>query len=156
MLNHRRPLKLNIDTSQPVRLNILFPFVDLNDYISNDESSSMNIIHFSLNSILSGVNIRLLNLHGCDVTHDHLRVYSNSDDDEKHLKEQMITPNSLADSIATNPNDMFIGVNYETAIRASATQKLLNKNPNIIYFIPDFEGSIFSAWCQICRGHSKL
>ncbi len=42
-----------------------------------------------------------------------------------------------------------MGTLYWTALTASATQKLLNKNPNIIYFIKDYEFLFFQQGSAI-------
>ena len=57
--------------------------------------------------------------------------------------------------IKTNPDDIFMATIYFTAHMASATQKFLN-NPNIIYFIQDYEPIFFpqnSDWVEAMESY---
>jgi len=142
-LKHRHALPIRLDDTQPVRLNILtlgFPY--------ELTGGPLNIMRFALQAAKAGINVRWINLDGLGLTHEqlavHLSKYDGLESFGKLVSSHVWHATSLTSSrIPTNSNDIFMGTFYLTASVASATQKLLNKNPNIIYFIQDYESGFF-------------
>jgi len=142
LLNHRRALSLFIDDSQPIRLNILVPGFD-----QKLTGGPLNIMRFAVQAVKAGINVRWINLDGGGINFEqlatHLKKYEGLEKFGKLISSNVWHATSLESTpILTNSNDMFMGTIFDSALIASETQKLL-KNPNIIYFIQDYECVFF-------------
>jgi hypothetical protein len=137
-LNNRRALPIRIKDTEPVRLNILLPGLTY-----TLTGGPLSILHFALLAKKAGINVRLINYSGGGITFEqlatHLKKYEGFEDFVKHVDHVW---DAIKTPIYTNSHDLFMGTVYFTASVASATQKLL-KNPNIIYFIQDYECIFF-------------
>ena len=141
-LKHRHKLPIHIDDKEPIRLNILIPglYYELT-------GGPLNVLRFTFLAAKAGINIRWINLDGTGMNFtqmvNHLKNYDGLEEFGKLITSNvwnLMSPN--ATSIPTNSNDIFMGTLYWTALVAGATQKILN-NPNIIYFIQDYECVFF-------------
>ena len=137
-INNRRALPIRINDIEPVRLNILIP--ELSYGLTG---GPLSILHFALLAKKAGINVRLINYNGGGITFEqlatHFKKYEGFEDFGEHVEHVW---DAFKTSIYTNSRDLFMGTVYSTASVASATQKLL-KNPNIIYFIQDYECIFF-------------
>ena len=136
-INNRRALPIRINDIEPVRLNILIPGLT---YALT--GGPLSILRFARLAVKAGINVRLINYSEGGISFEqlatHLKKYEGLEDFGEHVEHAwpVIAP------IKTNSRDLFMGTVYFTASVASATQKLL-KNPNIIYFIQDYECIFF-------------
>ena len=136
-------MPIRLDDTQPIRLNILIPGFD--DKLTG---GPLNIMRFAVQAAKAGINVRWINLDGGGLSFDelstHLKKYEGLEMFGQLISSHVWHATSLkSKSIPTNSHDLFMGTLYWTALTASATQKLLNKNPNIIYFIQDYECLFF-------------
>jgi hypothetical protein len=142
-LNNRRALPIRIEDTEPVRLNILIP--ELTYALTG---GPLSILHFALLATKAGINVRLINYSGGGITFEQLaellKKYDGLEDFGERIDHNW---DAIKTPIYTNSHDLFMGTYYTTASVASATQKLL-KNPNIIYFIQDFECLFFPYGSQ--------
>jgi len=136
-INNRRALPIRINDTEPVRLNIIIPGLT---YALT--GGPLSILRFARLAVKAGIKVRLINYSEGGITFEqlatHLKKYEGLEDFGEHIEHAwpVIAP------INTNSHDLFMGTVYFTASVASATQKLL-KNPNIIYFIQDYECIFF-------------
>ena len=106
------------------------------------------MMRFAVNAAKAGIHVRWINLRGEGISFEqlafHLRKYDGLEDfDRLVLSRDAIWHAYSLDLIPTNSNDMFMGTYYLTALIASASQRLLHKNPNILYFVQDYEAAFF-------------
>ena len=146
LLWHRRPLKLELNSKEPVRLNVLVTGLgrDLT-------GGPLSIIRF-LDQILrrTHLGVRWVNVDGNGIDGDemkeHLRKYPSTDEFQKRMEFVFDGARDLEQpTLPTNPSDMFMSTLYFTALMAHSTIQrhtgLLNRNQ--IYFIQDFEPIFF-------------
>jgi hypothetical protein len=137
-INNRRALSILINDIEPVRLNILVP--ELSYALTG---GPLSILRFARLAVKAGIKVRLINYSDGGISFEqlatHLKKYEGLEDFGEHVEHVW---NAITTLINTNSRDIFMGTVYYTASVASATQKLL-KNPNIIYFIQDYECIFF-------------
>ena len=109
----------------------------------------LNLLRFAMEAAKSGINVRWINLQGEGIQFEYmlelLQKYEGLEQFGIYVKSHVWHATSLNPStpILTNSNDIFMATVFDSALIASATQRLLKKNPNIIYFIQDIEGIFF-------------
>jgi hypothetical protein len=103
----------------------------------------LSILRFARLAVKAGIKVRLINYSEGGITFEqlatHLKKYEGLEDFGEHVEHAW---DALTTPLNTNSRDLFMATIYFTASIASATQKLL-KNPNIIYFIQDYECIFF-------------
>ena len=133
-------MPIRIDDHEPQRLNILTPSLSY-----ELTGGPLNIMRFAVHAAKAGINVRWINLDGNGITHEQLSIHLRNYEGLENFGSLVSTNvwHALdSQPIPTNSRDFFMGTFYWTASVASATQRLL-KNPNIIYFIQDFETTFF-------------
>ena len=138
-LQHRTPLPVVLDSSQPVRLNILMCGVGF-DFTGGP----LSIFHFAVLAAKQGINVRWINIDNSGISEKEMVTHMKKYDGLGEFGDLVpyIRDGQHQLEIRTNPDDIFMATIYFTALMASATQKLLNY-PYIIYFIQDFEPIFF-------------
>ena len=121
-----------------MRLNIIIPALS---YALT--GGPLSILHFAQLAVKAGIKVRLIKYGEGGISYEqlatHLKKYEGLEDLGEHVEHAW---DAITAPIYTNSHDLFMGTYYTTASVASATQKLL-KNPNIIYFIQDYECIFF-------------
>ena len=145
LLWHRRPLKLELHSSEPVRLNVI---TGIGKDISNLTGGLQSIIRFA-DQILrqTSLGVRWINVDGIggeqlmeqlkqDVTFDVRSRMEVVFDGAREFEQP---------TLLTNPKDMFMSTVYFTAHIAQSTIQMYPglHNRNQIYFIEDFDAIFF-------------
>lgn len=140
LLQHRKIIPLSLRPGEPVRINILIP--PLTKHLTG---GPLSIFHFAVNAIKNGFKVRLLQTQKGGIDSQSLAALLTSYDslgtfgkDIEHLQNIYEEPGG----IPVNSEDMFMATLYSTAYPAESAAKLL-RNPNIIYFIQDYEPLFF-------------
>lgn len=143
---HRVPLLLELDASQPVRLNVLMTGLG-----KDLTGGPLSIIRF-LDQILkrTQLSVRWINVDGAgiagDELRDHLQKYPSTEVFRKRVGFVFDGAREIDQpKLLTNPRDMFMSTLYFTALMAHSTIQQYSglRNRNHIYFIQDFEPIFF-------------
>ncbi|CAF2071374.1 unnamed protein product [Rotaria magnacalcarata] len=145
---HRRELKIRQNVSEPIRLNILMCGVT-----HALTGGPLSILRFAVLASRYGFNVRYINIDGGGIDYTtmmkHMKQYNLLKNFENEI-ELVWNAHGGSETLSVNPNDLFMGTVYFTALIASFTARHLN-NPNIIYFIQDYEPIFFphdSNWLE--------
>ncbi len=129
-----------------MRLNILVP-----TFLTELTGGPLSLLRFAMEAAKADINVRWINLQGKGIRFEEmlglLKKYQGLENFGHYVSTHVWHATSLTSSqtdILTNSKDVFMATTFDSALIASATQKLLKKNPNIIYFIQDIEGIFFS------------
>jgi hypothetical protein len=125
--------------TEPVRLNILMCGVGF-DFTGGP----LSIFHFAVLAAMSGISVRYIQVENNGISEQEMMTHMKKYEGLERFSELIsyVRDGPKQASIPTNPNDIFMGTIFFTALMASATQKLL-RNPEIIYFIQDYEPIFF-------------
>lgn len=140
LLQHRKMMPLRVNNSEPVRLNILVP--PLGEHLTG---GPLSIFHFLTNAVQNGFKVRLLQTDTGGIDSQTLArllaSYDSLSGFGKHI-EFLQDIFGKPGGIPVNADDMFVATLYSTTFLAQNAAKMLN-NPNIIYFIQDYEPLFF-------------
>jgi len=144
---HRQPLDVAISEEEPVRLNILMTGLG-----TDLTGGPLSIMRFAVLAVRAGFRVRWINVDGSGISHatlvSRLKKYHLLESFDEEV--EYIHFGRAVAGIPVHPDDMFMATIYYTAFAARATAQLL-RNPNIIYFIQDYEPIFFpqnSHWLE--------